>query len=115
MDRPRSAQNISNVCPSLNAMSSVIFLVAFSKLKMHKRVSSCSSPAVGVEARSRQGKCKRMFFGGDPFDQFPNGGPGGNRPGGGSSFNGSSNADTTKLYETLGVRVGLMGHVLEIN
>mmetsp|Transcript_24468 Transcript_24468/g.59919 ORF Transcript_24468/g.59919 Transcript_24468/m.59919 type:complete len:413 (+) Transcript_24468:65-1303(+) len=38
-----------------------------------------------------------MFFGGDPFDQFPNGGPGGGS--GGSA----SNVDTTKLYETLGV------------
>jgi len=37
-----------------------------------------------------------MFFGGDPFDQFPNGG--GGRPGGAPS-----SVDTTKLYETLGV------------
>lgn len=43
-----------------------------------------------------------MFFGGDPFDHFSHGGHGG-RPGGGSS-----NVDTTKLYETLGVS-GLMG------
>ena len=42
-----------------------------------------------------------MFFGGDPFDQFPNGGMDGG-PGGSAS-----NVDTTKLYETLGVR-GLM-------
>ena len=41
-----------------------------------------------------------MFFGGDPFDHFGHGGPrggGGRRP--------SANVDTTKLYETLGVRV----------
>ena len=35
-----------------------------------------------------------MFFGGDPFEQFPPGG----RPGGAPS-----NVDTTKLYETLNV------------
>jgi hypothetical protein len=42
-----------------------------------------------------------MFFGGDPFDHFHHGGGGGGgrRPPGRSS----SNVDTTKLYETLGV------------
>jgi hypothetical protein len=44
-----------------------------------------------------------MFFGGDPFEHFAQhgsrgGGRGGKRPG-------AANADTTKLYETLGVRV----------
>jgi ribosomal protein L2 len=51
-----------------------------------------------------------MFFGGDPFDHF-HGGGGGRQRGGGSSGRASSggrgggaSVDTTKLYETLGVR-----------
>ena len=39
-----------------------------------------------------------MFFGGDPFEHFAQ--AGGGRPGGRAS---STNVDTTKLYETLGV------------
>merc|ERR1712232_704566 len=42
-----------------------------------------------------------MFFGGDPFEHFANGG------GGGHSFRGggmpAQDVDTTKLYETLGI------------
>lgn len=47
-----------------------------------------------------------MFFGGDPFEHFAqgHGGRGGGRARGGPS----AEVDTTKLYETLGVRV----HVL---
>jgi hypothetical protein len=42
-----------------------------------------------------------MFFGGDPFDHFGHGGGrGGGRP---SGQRAASAADTTKLYETLGV------------
>jgi hypothetical protein len=44
-----------------------------------------------------------MFFGGDPFDHFGHGGGRshrGSRGGGG----GGAAVDTTKLYETLGVR-----------
>ena len=44
-----------------------------------------------------------MFFGGDPFEHFAHhGGGGGGRGGGRRSA--ASNVDTTKLYETLGVR-----------
>ena len=39
-----------------------------------------------------------MFFGGDPFEHMHGGGGGGRR-----SARGNPNADTTKLYETLGV------------
>ena len=42
-----------------------------------------------------------MFFGGDPFEHFAHaGGAGGNRSAG---MRNNAKADTTKLYETLGV------------
>ena len=48
-----------------------------------------------------------MFFGGDPFEHFAHagmgGGGGGGRRGGGGG-RASADVDTTKLYETLGVR-----------
>jgi hypothetical protein len=44
-----------------------------------------------------------MFFGGDPFEHFGHHGSRGG--GGGGRRSAASNADTTKLYETLGVRV----------
>lgn len=44
-----------------------------------------------------------MFFGGDPFEHFAHAGMGGGRSGGRSAA-ASRNVDTTKLYETLGVR-----------
>jgi hypothetical protein len=43
-----------------------------------------------------------MFFGGDPFEHF---GHHSSRGGGGGGRRPSSNVDTTKLYETLGVSV----------
>jgi hypothetical protein len=42
-----------------------------------------------------------MFFGGDPFEHFAQAGAGGPRGGGRRP---PANVDTTKLYETLGVR-----------
>jgi DnaJ family protein A protein 2 len=42
-----------------------------------------------------------MFFGGDPFEHFAQGGMGGGGPGRGRGP--PANVDTTKLYETLGV------------
>jgi hypothetical protein len=43
-----------------------------------------------------------MFFGGDPFDHFGHGGGGrGQR----AARSGGAPADTTKLYETLGVSI----------
>lgn len=50
-----------------------------------------------------------MFFGGDPFEHFAQGGGGGGGRGGGGGGRGArgspnANVDTTKLYETLGVR-----------
>ena len=47
-----------------------------------------------------------MFFGGDPFEHFAHHGSRGGR-GGGGRRPGASNVDTTKLYETLGVRFGI--------
>jgi hypothetical protein len=44
-----------------------------------------------------------MFFGGDPFEHFAHASRGGGGSHGGRRP-GASNADTTKLYETLGVR-----------
>lgn len=44
-----------------------------------------------------------MFFGGDPFEHFSHHGS----RGGGGRRPTASNADTTKLYETLGVRICL--------
>jgi hypothetical protein len=43
-----------------------------------------------------------MFFGGDPFEHFGHGG-GGGRSHRASRGGGGAAADTTKLYETLGV------------
>lgn len=43
-----------------------------------------------------------MFFGGDPFEHFAHGGGGSRRSGMGRP---SADVDTTKLYETLGVRI----------
>ncbi|GMI18103.1 hypothetical protein TrLO_g1525 [Triparma laevis f. longispina] len=45
-----------------------------------------------------------MFFGGDPFEHFAHGG--GGRGGGGGGRRPSQAADTTKLYETLGLEKG---------
>ena len=42
-----------------------------------------------------------MFFGGDPFEHFAQAGAGGSRGG----RRPGANVDTTKLYETLGVRI----------
>ena len=48
-----------------------------------------------------------MYFGGDPFEHFAHASGRGGRGGGpGRSGRMSGQADTTKLYETLGVRHG---------
>ncbi len=47
-----------------------------------------------------------MFFGGDPFEHFAHGGGGSRRSGMGRP---SADVDTTKLYETLGVRIYCRG------
>ena len=46
-----------------------------------------------------------MFFGGDPFEHFAHAGGGG---GGGRRGRPAANVDTTKLYETLGVRLNVI-------
>jgi hypothetical protein len=45
-----------------------------------------------------------MFFGGDPFEHFAHSHGGGGGGGGGRPRQARADVDTTKLYETLGVR-----------
>lgn len=47
-----------------------------------------------------------MFFGGDPFEHFGHGGGGGRSHRASRGGGGGVAADTTKLYETLGVSFG---------
>jgi hypothetical protein len=53
-----------------------------------------------------------MFFGGDPFEHFAQS-HGGGRGGGGRARAPNPDVDTTKLYETLGVRSVLVCYLFK--